>query len=122
GRAGPLALQFNDEVAPGSQGIEAVEPAQARLLGVKDGLGGEADHRPHERLLVSEVVVELRAAHAGRRTYVFGGGAGHTLLEHELRRRGHDPVPGGLTLAGPPSGPRGSVVASHHFRLANFWS
>src|SRR2546430_11212564 len=49
-----------------SQAVDAVDRGQHRLVGLADhGLGAVVDHGADQRLLVGEVVVDLRAAHPG---------------------------------------------------------
>jgi NAD(P)-dependent dehydrogenase (short-subunit alcohol dehydrogenase family) len=61
----PLTLQIHQQIPPGPQRRQRVQPAQQRLLGRQHLLGLMGDHCPDQRRLVGEVVVDLRGAHPG---------------------------------------------------------
>ena len=58
------------------------------------------DHGVDQRLLVGEVVVELRARDPGRLLDVLDAGPGDAALEDQLRRRADDPLARLRALAG----------------------
>src|SRR5580700_5264225 len=57
-------IEPDDGVAPRRQRGQRVQRPQVRLLGVENALGLSRDHLQHQRVLVCEVVIELRLAHA----------------------------------------------------------
>ena len=67
---------------------------------IRVGLAGY--DRQDQRLLVAEVVVDLRRADARRPLHVLQAGAGHAPLKHQARGHAGDPVPGRLTLGREP--------------------
>jgi hypothetical protein len=93
---------LDQEVTPCPQAGHRVQVVQVVALSIKDGVGLIVDDRAHQRLLVLEVVVDLRPADPGGRPDVLQGGFRHPVVEHQPRRRGDDPLPG-LT---PPLGQR----------------
>ena len=95
-----LALDRNRLVAPRAQGLDAVELAEQRFLGIEDGMALVVDYRMNERLLVGEVVVELRARHTGGALHVLDAGARHSSLEDQVRRRVDDPLSRLFALSG----------------------
>ena len=107
----PLALGVDDEVSPGAQSLHAVQPAQRCQQSV-DAVG---DDGPDQGFLVPEVVIHLRRAHARRLLDVAETGAGNTVVVHQLRCCGHDPLPRGPSLGGEPSRLGDRFLRCHHF-------
>jgi len=61
-----------------------------RLLGIEDALSLKNDHCEYERVLVREVVVELRFAHAARGHHLVQARPVDAVLVHQICRRVHD--------------------------------
>ena len=88
-------------------------------MGLADhGLGAIVDHGADQRLLVGEVVVDLRAAHPGLGPDLLQGGAGDALLQDEAGSCRHDLLPRLRALAGQSAfGPPGAGVARHELTV-----
>ena len=115
----PVLLACGDDhVAPG------LEPSGAAEIGLPlvadDGIRLVVDDRLNQLVLVGEVVVELRAAHLGRRPDVVEGGAGDAALVNQPRRRrptirARVRSPLGVSLG------RGRVSLTMPIRLPTLW-
>src|SRR6185437_3848075 len=122
-RAAALAarvfLEGDDHVAPGPQAVDTLDRGQHRLVGLADhGLGAVVDHGADQRLLVGEVVIDLRTAHPGLSPDLLQSGPSDALLQDEAGGSGHDPLPRLRALAGQSAlGPPGAVVARHEFTI-----
>src|SRR6516165_12583774 len=60
-------VEPNDGVAPSLEGRQRIQRLQMRPLRVENAVGLPGDNLEHQRVLVREVVVELRFAHAACR-------------------------------------------------------
>src|SRR5215475_1630566 len=122
-RAAALAarvfLDRDDRVPPGPQAVDSLDRGQHRLVGLADhGLGAVVNYGAHQRLLVGEVVVDLRAAHPGLGPDLLQGGAGDALLQDEVGSCRHDLLPRLRALAGQSAfRPPGAGVARHELTL-----
>jgi NAD(P)-dependent dehydrogenase (short-subunit alcohol dehydrogenase family) len=94
----PSSLQVDKHVAPLPERGERVKLVEQRPLAVDDLVGLMLDHGVHQRVLVGEVVVQLRIADVRGREDVFVAGAGDAAAEHQLRC-GNVKVPYFLTAA-----------------------
>lgn len=77
----PLPLQSDDMIAPGMEGVETIQMREVRLLGGEHCLGLVGDDGTNQCLLIAEVMVELRGAHACRIPHILGARPGHAVLE-----------------------------------------
>ena len=63
-------IEPKDDVAPSLEGRQRIQRLQMGPLRVENALGLSGDHVEHQRVLIREVVIELRFAHAARRHHV----------------------------------------------------
>jgi hypothetical protein len=61
-----------------------------RLLGGKNALGLKRDHFENQRVLVREVVIKLRLAHAARSHHLIQARSVDAMLVNQIGRRVHD--------------------------------
>src|SRR5258705_1565912 len=88
-------------------GLESVDGAQLGMFcGGNTRVSLAIDDRPDQRLLVREVVIELRVAHRGRGFDVLEGGRSHAAFMDQLGGGINDPDTGPLPL-----GCQGSLLA-----------
>src|SRR5258705_12895297 len=88
-------------------GLESVDGAQLGMFcGGNTRVSLAIDDRPDQRLLVREVVIELRVAHRGRGFDVLEGGRSHAAFMDQLGGGINDPDTGPLPL-----GRQGSLLA-----------
>ena len=65
-----MKLVLKDGVAPSLDGRQRIQRLEMAPLRVENAFGLPGDHLEHQRGLISEVVIELRFAHAARRHHV----------------------------------------------------
>ena len=65
-----MKLVLKDGVAPSLDGRQRIQRLQMGPLRVENALGLSGDHVEYQRVLIREVVIELRFAHAARGHHV----------------------------------------------------
>src|SRR5271166_5718034 len=118
--AAPLcfgALRCGDHHVP--PGFDSLRAAERVPLVIDDGVGLVVDDRPHEFVLVGEVVVHLRAADFRRHPDVFQGGACYPALMDQGGGLLDYSCPGACSLGGEPRAV--TRLVGHAPRLVGIW-